>query len=197
MLGSRAKLREVDDDSEGEENDKKKKPEKSLKYMKKQDIVGQEASFVEYEEGMKIEPFNMNEELEEGFLSSFLFPLSSFLFPLSSFLFPLLFSLFRMGASGSKVQRSDFSEREKEMSRNSLASYSKKRSTQVLVGSPVNTIARRSTSDDGMPPEEEFLPSFVALLVNYIQTNTKQKTKKQKKKKTNPKASIFPKSSVI
>ena len=34
--------------------------------MRQRDIVGQEKTGAEYEEGQKLEPFNMDEEFEEG-----------------------------------------------------------------------------------------------------------------------------------
>lgn len=64
--------KEVDDDSDDEQNEalatlhKKKKPDKTVSYMKKSDIEGQEETIIEEEDGIKIEPFNMNEEFQEG-----------------------------------------------------------------------------------------------------------------------------------
>jgi hypothetical protein len=63
-----------EDDMFGDEEevvDKKKKDKKEVKFLQKGDIEGQEweSGGVEYEEdGTKIEPFNMDEELEEGWV---------------------------------------------------------------------------------------------------------------------------------
>lgn len=62
-----------EDDMFGDEEevvDKKKKDKKEVKFLNKKDIEGQEwDGGVEYEEdGTKIEPFNMDEELEEGWV---------------------------------------------------------------------------------------------------------------------------------
>lgn len=55
-------------EEEEDEVDKKKKEKKEVKFMNKGDIEGQEwDADQEYEDdGTKIEPFNMDEELEEG-----------------------------------------------------------------------------------------------------------------------------------
>ena len=66
--GRRRRLRELDDDSDGEGDGDgaRKKPPKDVKLLRAHDIVGQEASDVTEDDGYRIEPFNMNEELEEG-----------------------------------------------------------------------------------------------------------------------------------
>eukprot|EP00160_Parvularia_atlantis_P013880 Unigene313_Nuclearia_a/m.1051 Unigene313_Nuclearia_a/g.1051 ORF Unigene313_Nuclearia_a/g.1051 Unigene313_Nuclearia_a/m.1051 type:complete len:377 (+) Unigene313_Nuclearia_a:47-1177(+) len=65
---SRKGLRELDDDSDEEKESKRAKPEKKVKFLARDDIEGEEApTGAEFEsDGTRIEPFNMNEELEEG-----------------------------------------------------------------------------------------------------------------------------------
>ncbi len=62
----------MDDDSDEEaaaaKEAKRAKPSKSVQYMRPEEIEGQEeATGAEFDsDGTRIEPFNMNEELEEG-----------------------------------------------------------------------------------------------------------------------------------
>ena len=56
-----------DSDEEDERAAAKKKPPKAGKKLRPQDIAGQEVTTVLEEDGNRIEPFNMNEELEEGY----------------------------------------------------------------------------------------------------------------------------------
>jgi len=57
-----------DENDSDDEDQKKKKPPKTVKSMNARDIQGQEKTGAEYDDGQKLEPFNMNEELEEGYL---------------------------------------------------------------------------------------------------------------------------------
>jgi len=61
-------VKDLDDDSDEEGvNINKKKPEKATtKIMSAREIQGQEKTGDDFEEGQKLEPFNMEEELEEG-----------------------------------------------------------------------------------------------------------------------------------
>ena len=59
-------MKELDDDSDEETSEAKKKPERKTKLMNQRDIQGQEQTGMDYDEGQKLEPFNMQEEFEEG-----------------------------------------------------------------------------------------------------------------------------------
>ena len=73
--GRRRRLKDLDDESDeeggGGAGGGKKKPPKDVKLLQRQDkfFEGQEDAEVLEEDGNRIEPFNMNEELEEGFVS--------------------------------------------------------------------------------------------------------------------------------
>jgi hypothetical protein len=73
--GRRRRLKELDDDSDDEGGgggggaaggSAKAKPPKDVRLLQARDIVGQEDGGVAEDDGNRIEPFNMNEELEEG-----------------------------------------------------------------------------------------------------------------------------------
>jgi hypothetical protein len=67
LVERRRTVKELGDEGESDDEDKRKeKPKKEVKKMNARDIQGQEKTGADYDDGQKLEPFNMNEELEEG-----------------------------------------------------------------------------------------------------------------------------------